>query len=416
MMPAPPSDFNIAPTSSNLLHNLLLFGRVLRGLGVDVNPGQMIDLVQALGYIHLEQRIDFYHALRSLLIHRREDIPLFDEAFEMFWRKPEAQGAPVDWRTPAAHRARRPLFTTPPLREPPASEPASQHDSSPNGEPPLVEVTLTYSGHEVLRHKDFAELTGEELEAIKQLMSTLIWQLGERLTRRKQPGPGQLLDLRRAIRRNFKFGGEILQWVYREPKLKPRPLIIIADISGSMERYTRLLLHFIYGLAVGLDQPVESFVFSTHLTRITRQLRGRDVDRALREVSLTVSDWSGGTRIGEALKTFNFDWGRRVLGRGAVVLLISDGWDRGDVELLGVEMARLQRNCHRLIWLNPLLGSPLYEPLTRGMQAALPYIDDFLPVHNLASLEDLARRLSGLGQRSPLRRQQVRTNYARSSA
>jgi uncharacterized protein with von Willebrand factor type A (vWA) domain len=192
-------------------------------------------------------------------------------------------------------------------------------------------------------------------------------------------------------------------------------LIIIADISGSMERYTRLLLHFIYSLTTGLDQPVESFVFSTRLTRITRQLRDRNVDRALREVSAAVPDWSGGTRIGEALKAFNFDWGRRVLGQGAVVLLISDGWDRGDADLLRTEMARLQRTCRRLIWLNPLLGSPQYEPLTRGMQAALPYLDDFLPVHNLASLEDLARRLSALDQRPPARRQQVRLTHARSA-
>ena len=399
--------------SGHLLHNLLLFGRLLRGLGLDVNPGRMIDLVQALSYIEIGRKDEFYTAACSLLVHRREDISLFDAAFEMFWRKP-ADG----WTTLGLgalgerRRSRRPRFTTPPLRQSPAAEPGHENNQPTADEPPVIQLTLTYSAREVLRHKDFADLTGEELEAIKQLITTLIWQLGERRTRRKQPGPGQLLDLRRAIRHNFKYGGEMLQWAYREPKVKPRPLIIIADISGSIERYTRLLLHFLYSLAVGLNQPVESFVFSTHLTRITRQLRGRDVDRALREVSLAVSDWSGGTRIGEALKTFNFDWGRRVLGRGAVVLLISDGWDRGDVEMLRVEMARLQRNCHRLIWLNPLLGSPLYEPLTRGMQAALPYIDDFMPVHNLASLDDLARQLSELDQRPLARRQQVRTNYA----
>jgi hypothetical protein len=163
-----------------------------------------------------------------------------------------------------------------------------------------------------------------------------------------------------------------------------------------MERYTRLLLHFIYGLTMGLHQPVESFVFSTQLTRITRQIKHKNVDQALREVGHTVRDWAGGTRIGEAVKRFNFEWGRRVLGHGTVVLIISDGWDRGDPLLLGVEMARLHRSCHRLIWLNPLLGSPEYEPLTRGIQAARPHIDDFLPVHNLASLEDLARRLAQL--------------------
>ncbi len=414
------SSSNSSSNSGNLLHNLLLFGRLLRGLGLDVNPGRMIDLVQALGYIEIGCRVDFYHTARSLLIHRHEDIPLFDEAFETFWRKPADGWTTLDLRAMGERRRlRRPQFTAPPLRPPSPPAPAArenQSDQPSTAEPPIIQVTLTYSAREVLRHKDFAEMTGEELEAIKQLMAALVWQLGERRTRRKQPGSGQSLDLRRTIRYNLKYGGEMLEWAYREPKVKPRPLVLIADISGSMERYTRLLLHFIFSLTAGLDQPVESFVFSTRLTRITRQLRGREVDQALQEVSHIVPDWSGGTRIGEALKTFNFDWGRRVLGHGAVVLLISDGWDRGEVDVLRAEMARLQRNCHRLIWLNPLLGSPQYEPLTRGMQAALPYVDDFLPVHNLASLEDLTQRLSELHQRSPMRRQQVRNTYARSLA
>ncbi len=411
------SNFNSDLTSGNLLHNLLLFGRLLRGLGLDVNPGRMIDLVQALSYIELGHKPDFYHATRTFLVHRRDDIPLFDQAFEAFWRRPIDGGMLLDLPGQSGQRrAHRPSITTPPLRPPPAASTTGENNSSSNDQPPIVQVTMTYSAREVLRHKDFSELTGEELDAIKQLMTALVWQLGERRTRRKQPGRGQLLDLRRSLRHNLRYGGEVLEWLYREPKSKPRPLIIIADISGSMERYTRLLLHFIYSVTLGLDQPVESFVFSTRLTRITRQLRGHDVDRALREVSAAVPDWSGGTRIGDALKTFNFDWGRRVLGHGAVVLIISDGWDRGDADLLRTEMARLQRSCHRLIWLNPLLGSPQYEPLTRGMQTALPYIDDFLPVHNLASLEDLARRLSDLAQRPPLRRQHAKVHDARSLA
>ncbi len=392
--------------SGNLLHNLILFGRLLRGLGLDVNPGRMIDLVHALKHIEVGRKPDFYHAARSLLVHRREDLPLFDQAFELFWRKPPEAG----WVTVELgllnqrRRSRRPLVTPPPLRD--SEQTPQEGESQPQSDqPPILQVTVTYSDREVLRRKDFSELTGEELTAIKQLMAELVWQLGERRTRRRQPGRGQLLDLRRTVRRNLRYGGEVLIWARREPKFKPRPLVVLADISGSMERYTRLLLHFIYSLTAGLDQPVEAFVFSTRLTRITRQLRDRDVDRALREVSLAVPDWSGGTRIGESLKIFNFEWGRRVLGRGSVVLLISDGWDRGDVDLLRREMARLQRSCRRLIWLNPLLGSPEYEPLTRGMQAALPYVDDFLPVHNLASLEDLAGRLSELDER---RHRQVR--------
>jgi hypothetical protein len=221
------------------------------------------------------------------------------------------------------------------------------------------------------------------------------------------------MDLRRTLRGSLRHGGEVLGWARSERKLKPRPLVILADISGSMERYTRLLLLFAYGLAEVLEQSVEAFVFGTRLTRITRQLRGRDADGAISEVARRVPDWSGGTRIGEALRVFNFRWGRRVLGRGCVVLLISDGWDRGEPELLRVEMARLQQSCHRLIWLNPLKGSPDYEPLTRGMQAALPYADDFLPSHSLASLEALGRRLETLGpHRAPRRHRQVHAGPA----
>ena len=235
-------------------------------------------------------------------------------------------------------------------------------------------------------------------------MAQLTWRLGERRTRRRQPGAGKQFDQRRTLRHNLKYGGQVMEWIRLEPKVKPRPLVVIADISGSMERYTRLLLRFIYGLSEGLER-VEAFVFSTRLSRITRQLQSRDAERALQNIAHQVPDWSGGTRIGEALKRFNFAWGRRVLGRGAVVLLISDGWDRGDIDLLRREMARLQRSCHRLLWLNPLLGSPDYEPLTLGMQAALPFVDDFLTVHNLASLEDLAAHLVNLPDWRPVRRQ-----------
>jgi uncharacterized protein with von Willebrand factor type A (vWA) domain len=217
------------------------------------------------------------------------------------------------------------------------------------------------------------------------------------------------LDLRRILRNNLKYGGEVLEWPRLEPKFKPRPLVVIADISGSMERYTRMLLHFIYTLARGLDQKVEAFVFSTRLTRITHQIADRDIEHAFQQVSRQVPDWSGGTRIGDALKVFNFHWGRRVLGQGAVVLLISDGWDRGEASLLRTEIARLQRSCYRLVWLNPLLGSDQYEPLTRGMLTALPYIDSFLPVHNLASLEDLADHLKKVDQNRPVRRQIIKS-------
>jgi uncharacterized protein with von Willebrand factor type A (vWA) domain len=384
--------------SGQFLHNILLFGRVLRGLGLDINPGRMMDLVSALDQIEIGRRSDFFYAARTLLVHDREDLPLFDEAFALFWRKP-AEGWDVPWQ--GLMRRRKPagpIITHPHLKEP---APSADDSKSTNGQDlTVIEVTRTYSDRELLRHKNFAEMDEEEAEAVKHLMAHLLWKVSERRTRRKRPGKGHLIDLRRTVRSSLRSEGEIFRWSYREPKRKPRPLVVMADISGSMERYTRLLLHFIYGMKAVLDQPVEAFVFSTRLTRITRPLQTRDLDLALKNVGQLVHDWAGGTRIGESLKTFNFEWGRRVLGRGAVVLIISDGWDRGDAALLAREMARLKRNCHRLIWLNPLLGAPDYEPLTRGIQAALPHVHDFPPVHNLASLEDLANRLADLNDRS----------------
>lgn len=397
--------------TGHLLHNLILFGRLLRALGMDVNPGRMIDLVQALEYVEIGRKEDFYYTARSLLVHDPEDLPLFDQAFELFWRK-RAEGSfslSSLMNLGREEESAALVVMPPPLEELDAPDTGAGEEENDEELQEIIEVTKTYSQREVLRQKDFSQLTEAELDEIKQFMATMIWQLGQRRTRRLKPGRrGTRFDLRRSLRRNLRYGGEILEWPRRRRKLKPRPLILLADISGSMERYTRLLLHFVYSLAKGLDQQVESFVFGTHLTRITRQIRRRQIEQALDEVSQTVTDWGGGTRIGQALKTFNFEWGRRVLGRGAVVLLISDGWDRGDPELLRQEIGRLQRSCYRLVWLNPLLGSADYEPLTRGMQAALPHVDDFLPVHNLASLEDLATHLIQLTtERRPSRRQQI---------
>ncbi|HEY9528938.1 MAG TPA: VWA domain-containing protein [Anaerolineales bacterium] len=381
--------------TGQFLHNLLLFGRVLRRLGLDVNPGRMMDLVSALDHIEIARKQDFYFAARTLLVHEREDLAVFDEAFALFWRKPAEEWSVEGRGIVQRRRQARPIVKPRPLEE----STSQTNDSTSSPELTVIEATRTFSDRELLRHKNFAEMSVEEAGAVRQMMADLLWKVSERRTRRKRPGKGHWIDLRRTLRRSLRSEGEILRWSYRERKLKPRPLVVIADISGSMERYTRLLLHFIYGMKAARNQPVEAFVFSTRLTRITRPLQVRDLDLALKNVGKLVHDWAGGTRIGESLKTFNFEWGRRVLGRGAVVLIISDGWDRGDVDLLRREMARLKRNCHRLIWLNPLLGAPDYEPLTRGIQAALPHIHDFLPVHNLASLEDLANRLADLDRR-----------------
>ena len=267
-------------------------------------------------------------------------------------------------------------------------------------------MTRTYSAREVLREKDFAEFTADEIYEARALIAELRWDLGKRRTRRWTPGEGPLIDLRRAVRKNMAVGGELVELPRRQRKEKRRPLVLICDVSGSMERYTRILLHFIHTV-FGDASRIEAFLFATRLTRVTSYLTDRDVDRAVTEVSHAVPDWAGGTRTGDVLKAFNFQWARRVLGWGGVVLVISDGWDRGEPEVLRSEMARLQRSCHRLVWLNPLLGSPSYEPLSRGMQSALPFVDDFLPVHNLASLEGLAEHLNGLSPRRPGRRQQT---------
>lgn len=380
-----------------LLHNLVLFERVLHGLGLNsAGPGRVIDLTNALELVQIGRKQDFFYAAQSLFVQRREDLALFKEAFDLFWTDPSdrivghgSAGNDVPFT--------RPEFAPPSLPQPPQSEPEDRHDDS-HEQRIVVETTYSPSDREALKRKDFSQLTGEELREIKAMMARLLWQPGLRRTRRLIAGRGATIDLRRTLRRNMRHGGELLLFAQREPKIKPRPLIMIADISGSMERYTRLLLHFIYSITARLQQTVETFVFSTRLTRITRQLRQRSVERALRDVSYAVQDWSGGTRIGDSLKTFNYKWARRVMRSGAVVLVISDGWDRGEPALLKQEMARLQRSCHRLIWLNPLLGSPDYQPLARGMQAALPFIDNFLPVHNLASLEELAKLLAKMDE------------------
>ena len=378
--------------SAYLLHNLMLFAEVLRKLGLDVGSGNVLDLVRATEFTPVGRKQDFYHAARCLLVHRKQDLPVFDEAFQVFWRKPAAGQTTRDLRAMGEDRR----FRKPQVGPPPG---ADTDDSSERGDDPTgvqVDLTRTYSAREVLREKDFADFTPAEILDARRMIFELSWDLGRRRTRRLVPGRGPILDLRKTLRYNLKYGGEPLELVRRRQKDKVRPLVLICDVSGSMERYTRMLLHFIHTISGRLDR-VEAFLFATRLTRITRYLKHRGVDQTVNEVARAVPDWAGGTRIGEALKTFNFQWLRRVLGSGSVVLIISDGWDRGDPELLVREAARLQRSCHRLIWLNPLLGSPDYQPLTRGMQAALPYADDFLPVHNLNSLEALARHLNNLG-------------------
>lgn len=385
-----------------ILPNLLMFGAVLRRLGLDVGTGNMLDLVRAAEFIPIGgSRRDFRLATRALLTHRRSDWDLFDEAFQVFWRRPARGGSSMrDLRSMGEERRYRAPRVTP-HREDAADGPPEAADAENAGDrQPVVDLQRSFSAREVLRQRDFADYTPAEVDAARALMAELDWDLGRRRSRRPAWGNGNAIDLRRSMRRSLSQGGEMLDLARRRRRDKPRPLVLICDVSGSMERYTRMLLHFMHTVAAG-GQQLEAFLFATRLTRITRHLAHRGVDRAVGEVARAVPDWAGGTRIGEAIKWFNYHWARRVLRGGAVALVISDGWDRGEPELLAREMARLQRSCHRLIWLNPLLGSPSYQPLTRGMQAAMPYIDDFLPAHNLHSLQELARHLNRLPARRP---------------
>ena len=391
----------------HLLHNLLIFGNVLRHLGLGTHPGRMLDVLRALEYVDIGRRQDFYHTLRVLLVHRRRDLPLFDEAFRTFWRRPPDRSTTMDLRSLGEQRRyRQPQVGPPPLEERNSSDPT---DTGSDALVDNIEVTQTYSAREVLRQKDFARFTADEVSHAKAMMGQMVWDLGSRRTRRwaSGQGRGQQLDLRTTLRRTLKYGGEAVELSHRRRKVRPRALVLLCDVSGSMERYTRMLLHFIHALTGELER-VETFLFATRLTRVTQQLQYRDIDRAVNEVSQAVPDWSGGTRIGENLKRFNFRWARRVLGWGAVVLVISDGWDTGEPLLLAQEMERLQRGSYRVVWLNPLLGVEGYQPLAQGMQAALPFVDDFLPVHNLTSLEELAQHLNNLDTRRSGRRQMPR--------
>ena len=378
----------------HILPNLLRFAEVLRRVGLDAGPANVLDMVRATEHVHIGRRAEFYQAARSIFVHRRQDLPVFDEAFNVFWRKPNTARSGMDLRSMGEQRRfRKPQVSAgrdEPMDDALALEGDPEDDSVSN-----IDLTRTYSAREVLRQKDFAQFSGQEIVEARRMMAALRWDLGHRRTRRMVAGSGSGLDLRRTLRRSLQHGGEMLDLAERGPKSRARSLALICDVSGSMERYTRMLLHFIHTMAAG--QPIEAFLFATRLTRITRQLRYRSIDQAITEVSRAVPDWAGGTRIGDAVKTFNYQWLRRTLRGQAIVMIISDGWDRGEPELLAHETSRLQRSCHRLIWLNPLLGSANYQPLTQGMQAALPYVDDFLPVHNMNSLQALADRLSDIG-------------------
>ena len=411
------------PNGTQIERNLAQFARRLRHAGIRVGTGHIMEMLQAMDVVGLRHRADLEAAMQAVAIYRPDQIPVFQQEFARFWQDLLRAQSPVFLDSDATDDAnpqppqeqlepddkQRTDDTGDDPDESSLSISADEHadtqvDTDEVDAPP--QDVLMFSADEALRKKDFAQYTPEELATARRLMTRIHWKLGTRKTRRMERAhKGEHIDQRAMLRGAMRQGGIPVDLRYRHRKERMRPLVLICDISGSMDRYSRTLLQFVHTLETGLDS-VEVFVFSTRLTRITRELRKRDVDRAITDVVNAVDDWSGGTRIGEAVREFNYRWSRRVLRSNATVVFISDGWDRGDPILLGEEMARLQRSCRRLIWLNPLLGATGYQPLTQGIKAALPYIDYFMPIHNLQSLEALAELLSSVDDAPPLRRQQ----------
>ncbi|CAB4868325.1 unannotated protein [freshwater metagenome] len=367
------------------------FARLLRTLGLSVPIGCVLTFAEALGAIGVSERGHVYWAARSTLVRRPEDLALFDRAFAVFWDARSADPNAVE------EEIQRVTIVM-------DSDDDSQDDDADLETPPSDDPTiqLRFSAAEVLRHKDFGAYSDDELQLAHQLMSQLRFvgppRQSLRLTtsKRQRHRP----DLRRTVRASLRAGGEPVRRYYREPGERMRRMVLLLDVSGSMEPYARALLRFVQAAVAG-RQRVEAFAMGTRLTRVTKELSSRDPDKALRLASNRVSDWSGGTRLGECLRRFNDEWGVRGMARGAIVVVLSDGWDRGEPQVLAEQMQRLQRITHNLIWVNPLKVTPGYAPLARGMAAALPYVDHFVEGHSVSAMEELARVISGTTARAP---------------
>jgi uncharacterized protein with von Willebrand factor type A (vWA) domain len=393
----PPGALITGEGKGALAPNLLAFGRLLRRAGLPVGPGEALAAAEALSITGIEDRRQVHAALRAVMVHRHEHFEIFDHAFSLFWRNPDAgqhaaamalmQGMKQKEKAPPA--ARRVTEALHPDRQPP------RPPQPPEEQPPPIDVTMTVSEMERLQAMDFEAMGAEEIAAAKREIRRLVLPLDARPTRRFRPDPtGPVVDLRATARASLRQGGEILELARRRRVTRPPPLVALCDISGSMARYAQILLHFLHAVANDRDR-VHTFLFGTRLTNVTRQLRHRDAEVAFELVSHIVPDWSGGTRIGESLALFNQLWGRRVLGQGAVVLLITDGLDREGAAGLAEATGRLRRSCRRLVWLNPLLRYAGFQPKSQGIRAMLPHVDEFRPVHNLDSLRELVAALSG---------------------
>jgi uncharacterized protein len=372
--------------SEAFTRQVVTFGRVLREAGLEVGSGRLVDALRGLDEVGLRHQEDVYWTLRATLVARREEIEPFDRAFSAWFLRtafsPPAREADPREARPAAQRVRRDARR-------------GADTAAGAGEP----HTIGYSAHEILRQKDFAAMSAEEFAQVRALIAQIECSRPYRRSRRLRAHPrGRTLDMRRLARSTLATGGDAVHRRFRRRAQAPRKLVVLCDVSGSMEAYTRAMLLYLHAL-MRSGEGVEVFAFGTRLTRVTGELATRDPEAALSAAAARVVDWAAGTRIGASLKDFNDVWGRRALTRGAGVLIVSDGWERGDNAMLAREMARLHRAAFAVVWVSPLKGSSNYEPLAGGIRAALPYVDRFVAGHNLASLERLAVLLSGLQRR-----------------
>ena len=386
----------VVNSDGRLADNIVYFARALRKAGMRVGPASVKDAIDAVLVAGIGSRDDFYWTLHSVLVMRREDHLVFDEAFKLFWKSRELIEKMLAMFSPVAPDNRQ-------KQKPRAAESrvadamfeGHRKDQKPQDIPEIeVDARFTFSGNEVLRDKDFAQMTAAEITGAKQAIAELRLPFDLVATRRFKADPrGRRADPRAMMRAALRTGGDLILPKFRSPREIHPPLVVLADISGSMSQYTRIFLHFLHALTEK-RRRVHTFVFGTRLTNLTRQMRRRDPDEALAEAALAVKDWSGGTRIGDTLAEFNRLWSRRVLGQGAVVLMITDGLERDDITGLSEEMERLHKSCRRLIWLNPLLRFDGFEPRARGVRAMLPHVDELRAVHNLNALSDLCASLS----------------------
>ncbi|WP_019646672.1 vWA domain-containing protein [Novispirillum itersonii] len=397
-----------AAQSGTLAETVVAFVRTLRHAGLPLGPERTLRALEAAQAVGLERRDDFYWALHATLTDRVDQHPVFDQCFKVFWRNPELLKKAMALMLPALRADLTPQGDPLSRRLQDALRPQSPPpDTADTAERQDIEIDarLVWSDQEILRHKDFEQMSAAELAEARRIIDALPLARMTVPTRRLRPAPsGPKIDLRQSLRRSLRGGGDSLPLVRAQPRQKPPPIVALCDISGSMGQYTRLFLRFLYALTNDRARSagrVHVFLFGTRLSNVSRTLRRRDSDEALNRLSRDVPDWDGGTRMGSCLRQFNRQWGRRVLGQGAIVLLMTDGLDRDAGAGLEPELDRLRRSCRRLIWLNPLLRWDGYQPRAKGAAALITQVDEFRPVHSLNSLDALAQALRG---RSPLRK------------